>query len=70
MLAIRPLVFYMAQKKLEMSRTSEMSKEISEPIRALLQTCVESAKAALGILSALHEQSLIGRRVLCSYLHE
>lgn len=62
-LAIRPLVFFLVQKKLEMSRSDHPPKVLSEPVRALLQTCVDSATASLDILSALHEQSLIGKLI-------
>jgi len=57
MLATRPFLYSLLEKRLECTNTET---PISTPVKLLLQTCLESAKKTVDILRALQDQSLLG----------
>ena len=62
-LATRPILMCLLRERLDLrsQRSSEtQSREISEPIKALLRTSADSAHKTLRILAALQSQDLLG----------
>lgn len=57
MLATRPFLYSLLEKRLESTDTET---PISTPVKLLLQTCLESARKTVDMLRALQGQSLLG----------
>lgn len=55
----RPIMFTLIQQRM-ISSGDKIVKTVSDTVIALLQTCIGAATTIIKILSALHEQDLIG----------
>ncbi len=65
-LATRPIVFTLVQRQLTPNDTFSHGRLVSDPVVAILKTCVGAASTIIRILSVLHDQGLIGKSVIKS----
>lgn len=69
MLATRPLLFYLVQRRLTTENARCKDRELSATVKALIATCLDAAASSLSIVAKLHEHDLLGLCCLsCSML--
>jgi hypothetical protein len=58
----RPIIFLLLKEKLGyISSVGQTIRIASDPVVAVLKTCLEGATKIVNILSALHERDLVGK---------